>query len=337
MPTLAFIGDVMLGRLVDREIENRTPDSFWGTALPVLRSADAVIANLECAISARGSPWNRPPKVFHFRARPAAINVLRAANIRAVSLANNHSLDYGEDALLDTLRCLDDSGIAHAGAGRCLKEAMAPAVIDAAGLRVGIVGVTDNEPPFAARDDRPGAYYSEVGAPALLPALQEIVAGLRDDGAGLTVLSIHWGPNMVEVPPNRFRRFAHAAIESGVDLLHGHSAHLFQAVEAHRSGLVLYDTGDFLDDYAVDPELRNDWSFIFLLDVDARGPHRLRLVPVRLSFAQVDLATGAEAEAIKSVMRRRCAAIGVRIAEGRDGMELTLSGRSHSSSGVQRP
>lgn len=331
MPTLAFIGDVMLGRLVDQEIEIRPPDSFWGTALPVLRSADAVIANLECAISARGSPWNTPTKVFCFRARPAAVEVLRAGNIRVVSLANNHCLDYGDDALLDTLRCLDDAGIAHAGAGRCLKDAMAPAVLDVAGLRIAVIGVTDNEPPFAASEVRPGTYYSEVGAPALLPSLRRIADELRNDGVGFTVLSIHWGPNMVEVPPNRFRRFARAAIDSGIDLLHGHSAHLFQAVEAHSGGLILYDTGDFLDDYAVDPQLRNDWSFIFLVDVSARRPHRLRLVPVRLSVAQVDLATGAEAEAIMSVMRRRCAAIGVSMTEGRDGLELAPPARAPSS------
>jgi poly-gamma-glutamate synthesis protein (capsule biosynthesis protein) len=129
---------------------------------------------------------------------------------------------------------------------------------------------------------------------------------------------------MVDTPPPRFQSFARAAIEMGFDIVHGHSAHVFQGVEPHGRGLILYDTGDFLDDYAVDPELRNDWSFIFQVETGAQGLARLRMTPVRLRFARVDLADGREAEAIKSRMIRRCESLEIRPAITQRGLELRL-------------
>jgi poly-gamma-glutamate synthesis protein (capsule biosynthesis protein) len=307
--TLAFVGDVMLGRGVNEEIPRREPKYFWGSVLPVLQSADAVIANLECAITEHSQQWNRTPKVFHFRASPAAVDVLHAGNIQFVSLANNHILDFEEQGLLDTLRYLDAANIHHAGAGRDITQATTPAIMNVAGFKVGIIAITDNEPEFAASRDRPGTYYLQIRTdPTTLEAIASGVTQLRHAGAKLVVLSAHWGPNMVTSPPPQFRRFAHAVIDVGVDVFHGHSAHVFQGVEQYKHGLILYDTGDFLDDYAVDPLVRNDWSFVFLLQVDDQGLRRLLLTPVRLRYAQVDLATGEEFHAICKDMQFLCAA-----------------------------
>ncbi|HBY94419.1 MAG TPA: poly-gamma-glutamate biosynthesis protein, partial [Chloroflexi bacterium] len=99
---LALVGDVMLGRGVAMEIERRPPESFWGDTLPMLRGADLVIGGLECAITTHRIPWTRTPKVFHFRAPPKAVDVLLASGIRCVPLANNHTLDFEEQGLLDT-------------------------------------------------------------------------------------------------------------------------------------------------------------------------------------------------------------------------------------------
>lgn len=323
--TLALVGDVMLGRLVNREISRRPPASFWGDVLPVLRGADAVFANLECAITAHRTPWSRTHKVFHFRADPAAVEVLRAANIRYVSLANNHVLDFEEQGLLDTLRHLDDAGIQHAGAGRDLADAMTPAMVDVAGYRIGIIALTDNEPAFAAQPNRPGTYYAPIETtPAVLAPIERRVMALADAGADLIVLSIHWGPNMVSAPRSGFRRFAEAVLDRGVDLLHGHSAHIFQGIARRDGQLALYDTGDFLDDYAVDPALRNDWSFVFLIDLDERGLARLCLRPVRLRLGRVDLAGGEEFEAIRARMHAASAALGTPLAMTEEGLELAL-------------
>lgn len=301
---LAMVGDVMLGRGVAKEIERRTPESFWGDTLPLLRSADLLIAGLECAITTHPTPWTRTPKVFHFRAPPKAVEVLRAAGVRCVSLANNHTLDFEEEGLLDTLRYLDAAGIARAGAGRNLAEAAAPAILEAGGLRVGVLAFTDNEPGWAAGPDRPGTNYIEIRPedPAVLERVERGIAQARSQGAQIVVLSLHWGPNMRLRPSAPFRRFARAVVDRGVDLVYGHSAHIFQGIELYRGSPILYDTGDFLDDYAVDPILRNDQSLIFFVDLDEEGVRELRLVPVKLNYAVVNRATGRDLEEISERM-----------------------------------
>ncbi len=323
--TLAFIGDIMLGRMVDAMLASRSPESVWGSALPILRKADAVFGNLECAISDRGIAQRRIRKAFTFRARPAAVDVLRAAGVRCVSLANNHVLDFGDEALLDTLMHLDAAGIAHAGAGRTLADAQTPAVVAAAGLRIGFIAITDNEPSFAASPDRPGTFYLTIGGSAAIPGtLRRLVDELRRDGVSTIVLSAHWGPNLTDGPSAEFRHFAHAMLDFGIDIVHGHSAHVFHGVEPHGNGLIMYDTGDIIDDCAVDPRLRNDWSFLFLVDVEAGTLARLRMLPVRLTVARVDLASGDEAAAIQSCMIARCKALGVHPEVTAEGLALPL-------------
>jgi poly-gamma-glutamate synthesis protein (capsule biosynthesis protein) len=316
---------VILARGVGAQRARQPAESFWGSVLPLLQSADAVIANLECAVTVHTQHWLKSPKVFYLRADPSTIDVLLAARVRCVSLANNHTLDFGEEGLRDTLRHLDAAGIRHAGAGRDLTEAAQPAVIDAAGLRVGIVSFTDNEPAFAAGRHQAGTNYVEIDSdPASLARVEQAAARARQLAADLVVLSLHWGPNMRRSPSPEFRAFARAAVERGVNLIHGHSAHLFQGVERYRRGLVLYDTGNILDDFPVDPDFRNDWSFVFLVEVDATGLHRLRLVPVRLGYGRVDLATGAEFEAIVERMRSLCAALDTPVIKTREGLEVRL-------------
>lgn len=302
MPMIALAGDVMLGRGVS-EVLRRSPDpaEVWGDVLPLLREADLRVVNLECAITAHERPWTRTPKLFHFRADPGAVACLVAAGIDVCSLANNHVVDFEATGLLDTLRHLDAAGIAHAGAGRDLEEARRPAFIDTGGTRVAVVAWTDNEPAFGAGPDRPGTHYLPVSLEAhVLERVAAVLDRARAE-ADLVIATVHWGPNMVQRPSDRFRRFARAVIDQGADLFHGHSAHVFQGVELHRGRPILYDTGDFLDDYAVDPVLRNDWSFLFRARFDGRRFTALELVPVTLPYAAVRLATG---EAREAMMRR---------------------------------
>jgi len=111
-----FVGDVMLGRLVNDILRERPPVYPWGNTLSIFQGVDVRICNLECVISDKGTPWLLTPKVFHFGSDARNVETLKIAGIDAVSLANNHALDYGYDAMLDMLKILDDAGIHHAGA-----------------------------------------------------------------------------------------------------------------------------------------------------------------------------------------------------------------------------
>ena len=293
---LSLTGDVMLGRGVNEALRAARPEQPWGDTLPLLLSADLRVINLECAITEHKRPWSRTPKVFHFRADPPAVEVLRAARVDACSLANNHTLDFREQGLLDTLAHLEAAGIRYAGAGRDPEEAARPVLLEGG---VALVAFTDNEPPFAAGPDKPGTNYLPVSTePAVLRRVEETIAAAREAGAETVVFSNHWGPNMVRRPPDAFRQFARAVVDLGADVYYGHSAHIFQGVEVYRGKPILYDTGDFIDDYAVDPDLRNDRSFLFRVSVEGGELRRLELFPVVLPYARVELAEGAEREAI---------------------------------------
>src|SRR5918994_1000371 len=303
MISLVLIGDVMLGRKVDEALKDHMrPEGPWGDVMPLLDAADLRIINLECAITDNEQPWTRTPKVFHFRAKPSAIETLRTARIDVCSLANNHTLDFEEQGLLDTLEHLDAAGIRYAGAGRNQNEAADPAILTVRvghTNRVALLAFTDNEPPFAAGSDRPGTNYLPVSLePKVLHRIEAAVTAARETGAEAVVFSNHWGPNMVQRPSALFRRFARAVIDRGADVYYGHSAHVFQGVEIYRGKPILYDTGDFIDDYAVDPRLRNDRSFLFHVSMEDGDLRRLELHPVSLPYARVEHATGAEREAI---------------------------------------
>ena len=302
MITLALVGDVMLGRGVNDALRTLRPEQPWGDVLPWLVSNDLRIVNLECALTDHDQPWTRTPKVFHFRADPSAVEVLRAARVDCCSLANNHTLDFEERGLLDTVEHLKAAGIHHAGAGYDREEAARPALLTTRSDRpnqVAMLAFTNNEPPFAAGCDRPGTNYLPVSLePEVLHRVEAAVTAAREAGAEIVVFSNHWGPNMLQRPSALFRRFAHAVIDRGADIYYGHSAHIFQGVEVYRGKPILYDTGDFIDDYAVDPKLRNDRSFVFRISLEGSEFRRLELFPVVLPYAQVEIARGSEQEAI---------------------------------------
>ena len=317
----------MLGRGVGERIATKAPEAFWGNTLTVLRSADVVIANLECAITRSSKRWLRTPKVFHFRAPPAAVKVLQAAGIRLVSLANNHVLDYETEGLLETIAQLDAASIAHAGAGANLAAAAAPAIVTVNGIRVGLVAFTDNEPTWAAAHDRAGTNFIRISCEdESLDRVRAGVAAARAQGAHLVVLSLHWGPNMNPAPTPEFRAFARAAVKLGADLIFGHSAHIVQGLAVYQRVPVFYDLGDYLDDYAIDPELRNDWSFIALLNYQRNiGWPEITLLPVRLSYAEVNLARAAEAAEIMKRMSQRSARLGTTLLADHASLRLEIT------------
>ncbi len=315
MVTLALIGDVMLGRYVNEMLKSITPAEVWNDVLPHLAQADLRIVNLECALTMHDREWTRTRKMFHFRADPRAARVLQVAHVDACALANNHVLDFEERGLHDTLRVLKAGGICYAGAGANATEAGAPAMLEVQGSRVALLSFTDNEPAFAATADRPGTNYLEISLQdETLARVADAIAEARKQGADLVVLSNHWGANFVERPSPEFRSFARRVIELGADVYYGHSAHICQGIEIHQGKPILYDTGNFIDDYAVHPQLRNDRSCLFKVTFDGNKLRRLELFPVSLDVGYVALARDREFEAICARMEMLCAEFGTRLA-----------------------
>lgn len=285
---IAFLGDVMLGRLVNDHLQTVAPAYPWGDTLPVLRRADLRIANLECVLADGGKP--APGKVFTFRTDLKNVRSLLLAQIDLVSLANNHVLDYGTDALQEMLPTLDRHGILHAGAGTDLTSAARPTVCRVGGTAVGFVAFTDNQPDWEAAPGTPGVYYVPVTTHG--QRVDQLLALLRRTKARvqLLIVSAHWGGNWGSDAPPEHRALARQLVEAGADVVFGHSPHVFRGVEVYRDRPIIYSAGDFVDDYAVDPEERNDLSFIFLMETDGGTPRALRLFPTIIAGFRVRLA-----------------------------------------------
>jgi hypothetical protein len=303
---LALAGDTMLGRGVADRLGIAPPSSLVATeVVAAAAEADGFVLNLECCISDRGAPWPDPAKPFFFRAPPVAVETLAHLGVDCVTLANNHALDFGAEALLDTLHRLDVAGIAHVGAGPDVESARAPAMIHAGGIRLGVMGVSDHPEDFAAGPEQPGIAFADLrrGPPGWL------VEGIQALDADAVLVTPHWGPNMTPRPVPHVREAAGALVEAGATLVAGHSAHVIHG----STERVLFDLGDFLDDYAVDPGLRNDLGLLWLVDLDARGPARLEAVPLRLDYCVTRVARGEDAAWIGRRFREACAELGTEV------------------------
>lgn len=301
----------MLGRGVVEHLASKRPETLFAQeVVDAARDADLFVLNLECCISNRGAPWPIPGKPFFFRAPPAAVEALSHLGVDCVTLANNHALDFGPEALLDTVRYLSDAGIASVGAGPDVQSARAPAILTANGFRLGVLGIADHPKDFAAGPDRPGIAFADLRTE--VPGwLAELVHGTKADAVMVTP---HWGPNMTSEPVPHVRAAARQIIGTGASLIAGHSAHVFQGVD----GPILYDLGDFLDDYAVDPILRNDLGLMLFVTIDEQGPVRLEVIPLKLDFCYTKLAQGEDAAWVRKRFTEACAAFGTEVTEEND-------------------
>ncbi len=308
--TLLFVGDVMLGRLVN-EVLKKEPSWYpWGDTLPIFQQVDLRICNLECVISDWGTPWSTTPKMFHFRSDGKNVNVLKEAKIDIVSLANNHVLDFEYKALFSMLKTLDQSKIKHAGAGSNFREASASAVTEVDGKRIGLIAFTDNEPEWEATENRPGVFYVPVNLhDERADILFEIIKNIRKT-VDLLIVSAHWGPNWGYYPPSEHVVFGKSLIDAGADIVFGHSSHVVRGIETYRERPLLYSAGDFVDDYAVDEIERNDQSFIFVVETDFKKFHHLYLYPIVIRNFQAKFAKGKEKEEMISLMRGLCLDLG---------------------------
>jgi poly-gamma-glutamate capsule biosynthesis protein CapA/YwtB (metallophosphatase superfamily) len=306
--TIALAGDTMLGRGVAEALATRPPEQLVAEEVAaVTRDADLFVLNLECCISERGERWPDPAKPFFFRAPPVAVDLLNHLGVDCVTLANNHTLDFGPQALLDTLEHLRAGGIDWVGAGVSESEARAPALLESRGFRVAVAAFCDHAAEYAAGTHEPGIAYAPLGS-GIPDWLCNAIARSEADAFLVTP---HWGPNMTTQPVPLVRAAAQALVDAGATLVAGHSAHLFHGV----AGRVLYDLGDFLDDYAVDPRLRNDLGLLFLVTLAERRLIGVEAVPLRLEYCHTRLANRADAEWIHRRLRSACARLGTEVAE----------------------
>lgn len=301
-------------------------DYIWGDALGEIdrREADLRIINLETSITADGVP---EPKGINYRMHPDNLGCLTVAEIDCCVLANNHIADWGPASLEDTLRALQATGLATAGAGLDPDSAARPAVLDARpGKRLLVFAFacpSSGIPAhWATERERPGVnFLADLSAGALI-AIARWIDEWRRPG-DIVLVSIHWGPNWGYELPGQHRRFAHGLIDrAGVDVIHGHSSHHPLAVEIHDGRPIFYGCGDFISDYegiTGHEAFRPDLALAYFVDLDdaSNKVRHIEMVPFRMRRFRLVRASAAEAVWLWRTMARECLRFGrnIRLSE----------------------
>lgn len=299
----------------------------WGDALEelTLPRVAARIVNLETSITRCNEYWRG--KDIHYRMHPDNAPCLTTARIDCCVVANNHILDYGYPGLIETLETLQKVGVRSAGAGRNLAEAEAPALIDVPeGGRVVVFGLgvaTSGIPTrWAAKEDRPGVDLLENLSERTVDRIAARIQAVKR-GGDVLVASIHWGGNWGFAVPKDHVRFAHALVQAGVDIVHGHSSHHVRPIEVFEGKLILYGCGDFLDDYegiAGHEEFRDDLTLLYAPTVDSATGRLvdLRMLPMQISNFRLNHASRDAAGWLRDTLTRVSASYGFRVELHRD-------------------
>jgi poly-gamma-glutamate synthesis protein (capsule biosynthesis protein) len=266
---LVFAGDIMLDELPG-EAAARGEDPFAALA-PLLDGADLAVGNLECAVAEGGKAAD---KQFTFRAHPRVLDVV-ARHFGAISLANNHSADFGATGLLQTMDRLRAARIPFFGAGKNLREAHRPLIVERKGVRVALLGYSEFQPRwFEAGPSTPGVAWSEDEQ-----ILRDMRAA-RAAGAHIVIPVIHWGWEHEPLPCPRQRRLARALIDAGADAVVGGHPHVTQGADIYRGKLILYSLGNFVFNGFESQAANTGW--LLRLTLDRRGIRRWHTVVIRL-------------------------------------------------------
>jgi poly-gamma-glutamate synthesis protein (capsule biosynthesis protein) len=299
--TLTVAGDFMLSRGVARAMREN------GTLYPVaqvrdhLAAADLTFVNLESPVGVKGQPL--PGKQIWFRAPPEAMEILKAAGVDGVTVANNHILDYDTENFLETLDTLKANGIHYVGGGRNITEARRPMVLKAKGVKVAFLGYSQfadlffdwNYPrAFAATDTLAG-----------VPRIQEdwLAADIKAarEQADVVAVAYHWGDEFQNYPNEEQKRIAHLSIDLGADLVLGYHPHAIQGFELYKGKVIAYSTGNFIMDRQ-DTDLARE-SMLLDFTVAKSGVRSLHVLPVWIKAEQPYIMTGAEGESLLQKMR----------------------------------
>lgn len=231
------VGDIMLAGRWTATLRNKGYDFPFAALREELATGDINLANLESPLARCGSEFTG--KKFRFRGEPAVAPSLRRAGFTLVTLANNHSMDFGWPALEETRRHLREAGIAWIGAGENLEQARRMALFTVRGKRIAFLGYSLTQPlEFFASPSRPGT------APGYTRLVVADVTNARKQ-ADYVIVSFHWGREASTMVQAYQRDTAHKAIDAGADVIIGHHPHVLQGVERYQRGIIFYSLGNF--------------------------------------------------------------------------------------------
>ncbi len=239
--SILFVGDILLANEAEKHIHKKGLEyPFWKIKEELLKY-DFIFANMESPITKRGTPVVEKPYIF--RVKPEDAACLKDLKIDAVSISNNHLMDYNNEGMVDTIATLDRLNIRHTGGGRNLDEARRPVILTYGDTTIVILAYC-NRPPEE--------YYATESLPGITPLDLDLI---RDDIAtykldnNKVVVSLHWGIEQTHIPQKEQIAIAHEIIDAGADAIIGHHPHWPQGIELYRGKPIIYSLGNFINGY----------------------------------------------------------------------------------------
>lgn len=288
--TVSAVGDMIFDRQVKALIVSAGGSAPLSVVASHLSAADVTIGNLESPLSIGGV--KNATKDVTFRGDPRGVEGLVSSGFDLLSIANNHVLDYGPDALADTVAALDARGIAHAGAGADRTAAWKPAVVERDGTSVAYLAFSHILPPgFVATDSKAGLAAGRNNMDAVTEAIRSAKA--EHD---YVIVSFHWGVEYQDDANGEQVRDARAAVDAGADMVLAHHPHVIQAVEYYKNRLIAYSLGDFVFDHY---SRKTGEAFVLDAALGPDGVTDVKVTPVYLDdHGRPEFVTGSEATVI---------------------------------------
>lgn len=298
--TISAVGDMTLGEDASfSTLNNFTsvytmygPEYFLKNVSQIFEADDITFANFEGTLTDRGS---RQPKEYAFRGDPSYVQVLLDGSVEAVTLANNHSYDYGEESHEDTQKYLDEAGIEWCEGDKMI-------IKDVNGVRMALIGI-----------------YVLADGMARADQVKNCIAAAKEQGAQLIVAAFHWGNERELKPDETQRTLAHLAVDCGADLVVGHHPHVLQGIEKYSGKYICYSLANFCFGGNSNPSDKDTMIFqqTFRIlrggDVEDGG---VSVIPCSVSSVsdwnnyQPTPATGEEAERIMARINELCQPFG---------------------------
>ncbi len=262
------VGDVLLDRGLKRVLEKNGPEYIFEETSGFINSHDLALCNLECVISTKEIPI---PKQYTFRADTSVMKGLKASGFNIYSLANNHTVDFGREALIEMKELLENNDFYTVGIGKNQVEAIKPLIVKVKGISVAVFANL-NFPleSYIYLENLPGPCQASI------EELTEKIKEIRKK-VDFIVVSFHWGAEFNPYPINTQIEYAHKTIDAGADLIIGHHPHIIQSIEKYNNKFIIYSLGNFVFDQQ---KIERRETFIFSCKFSKTGIKHCSLIPV---------------------------------------------------------
>ncbi len=293
--TISVVGDCTLGtdenfnyaRSLNAYYEKNGPAYFLKNVKSIFEADDLTIANLEGTFT---DLKTRADKTYAFKGPAEFVNILTSSSVEAVTLANNHSRDYGAQSLTDTRNTLDSAGVVHFGYD-------VTKLVEVKGVKVGLVGI-----------------YELIDHTGRAQQVKDNIAKVKSEGADIVIVIFHWGIERDAAPNSHQTMLGRLAIDEGADLVCGHHPHVLQGIETYKGKNIVYSLGNFCFGGNSNPSDKDTMIFQQTFTVTKGGvkdDNVTNVIPCSLSSErnrnnyQPTPATGSEAKRIMKKIKDR--------------------------------